>query len=49
MDAAKSRGKGTYEVFQSSMLRSVRDRHDVQHPLAGVPNPPDPRRGDPRP
>jgi predicted signal transduction protein with EAL and GGDEF domain len=28
MYAAKSRGKGTYEVFQGSMLRSVRDRHD---------------------
>jgi diguanylate cyclase len=36
MYAAKSRGKGTYEVFQSSMLRSVRDRHDVQAALEGA-------------
>ena len=36
MDAAKSRGKGAYAVFQSSMLRSVRDRHDVQAALAGA-------------
>ena len=36
MNAAKSRGKGTYEVFQSSMLRSVRDRHDVQAALEGA-------------
>jgi len=34
--AAKSRGNGTYEVFQSSMLRSVRDRHDVQADLEGA-------------
>jgi diguanylate cyclase len=34
--AAKSRGNGTYEVFQSSMLRSVRDRHDVQAALEGA-------------
>jgi diguanylate cyclase (GGDEF)-like protein len=33
MYAAKSRGKGTCEVFHSSMLRSVRDRHDVQAAL----------------
>jgi predicted signal transduction protein with EAL and GGDEF domain len=36
MYAAKSRGKGTYEVFQGSMLRSVRDRHDVQAALEGA-------------
>ena len=36
MYAAKSRGKGTYEVLQSSMLRSVRDRHDVQAALEGT-------------
>jgi diguanylate cyclase len=36
MYAAKSRGKGTYEVFQSSMLRSVRDRHDVPAALEGA-------------
>jgi diguanylate cyclase len=36
MYSAKSRGKGTYEVFQSSMLRSVRDRHDVQAALEGA-------------
>jgi diguanylate cyclase len=36
MQAAKSRGKGTYEVFQSSMLRSVRDRHDAQRALEGA-------------
>jgi diguanylate cyclase (GGDEF)-like protein len=36
MYAAKSRGKGTYEVFQNSMLRSVRDRHDVTAALQGA-------------
>jgi diguanylate cyclase (GGDEF)-like protein len=36
MYAAKSRGKGTYEVFQSSMLRSVRDRHDLTAALEGA-------------
>jgi diguanylate cyclase (GGDEF)-like protein len=36
MYAAKSRGKGTYEVFQGSMLRSVRDRHDVHAALEGA-------------
>jgi diguanylate cyclase len=36
MDVAKSRGKGIYEVFQSSMLRSVRDRHDVHAALEGA-------------
>jgi diguanylate cyclase (GGDEF)-like protein len=36
MYAAKSRGKGTYEVFQSSMLRLVRDRHDVIAALEGA-------------
>jgi diguanylate cyclase (GGDEF)-like protein len=36
MYAAKSRGKGTYEVFQSSMLRSVLDRHDVRAALEGA-------------
>jgi len=36
MYAAKSRGKGAYEVFQGSMLRSVRDRHDVQAALEGA-------------
>ena len=32
MYAAKSRGKGAYEVFQGS----VRDRHDVQAALEGA-------------
>jgi predicted signal transduction protein with EAL and GGDEF domain len=36
MYAAKSRGTGTYEVFQGSMLRSVRDRHDVIAALEGA-------------
>jgi diguanylate cyclase len=36
MYAAKSRGKGTYEVFQGSMLRSVRDRHDITAALEGA-------------
>jgi EAL domain/Diguanylate cyclase, GGDEF domain len=36
MYAAKSRGKGTYEVFQGSMLRSVGDRHDVIAALEGA-------------
>jgi diguanylate cyclase len=36
MNVAKSRGKGTYEVFQGSMLRSVRDRHDVHAALEGA-------------
>jgi EAL domain-containing protein (putative c-di-GMP-specific phosphodiesterase class I) len=36
MYVAKSRGKGVYEVFQSSMLRSVRDRHDVHAALEGA-------------
>jgi diguanylate cyclase len=36
MYAAKSRGKGAYEVFQGSMLRSVRDRHDVHAALEGA-------------
>jgi diguanylate cyclase len=36
MYVAKSRGKGIYEVFQSSMLRSVRDRHDVHAALEGA-------------
>jgi diguanylate cyclase (GGDEF)-like protein len=36
MYAAKDRGKGTYEVFQGSMLRSVRDRHDVTAALEGA-------------
>jgi diguanylate cyclase (GGDEF)-like protein len=36
MYVAKDRGKGTYEVFQSSMLRSVRDRHDVTAALEGA-------------
>jgi diguanylate cyclase len=36
MYAAKSRGKGTYEVFTGSMLESVRDRHDSQRALEGA-------------
>jgi diguanylate cyclase len=36
MYAAKSRGKGTYEVFQPPMLRSVRDRHDLTAALRGA-------------
>jgi len=36
MHAAKNRGKGTYEVFQPPMLRSVRDRHDVTAALRGA-------------
>jgi len=36
MYVAKSRGKGIYEVFQGSMLRSVRDRHDVHAALEGA-------------
>jgi diguanylate cyclase (GGDEF)-like protein len=36
MYAAKSRGKGTYEVFKGSMLRSVRDRHDITAALEGA-------------
>ena len=36
MYAAKSHGKGTYEVFQLPMLRSVRDRHDVTAALRGA-------------
>jgi diguanylate cyclase len=36
MYVAKDRGKGTYEVFQGSMLRSVRDRHDVTAALEGA-------------
>jgi predicted signal transduction protein with EAL and GGDEF domain len=36
MYAAKSRGKGTYEVFQGSMLVSVRDRHDAHRALEGA-------------
>jgi diguanylate cyclase len=36
MYAAKGRGKGTYEVFQGSMLRSVRDRHDITAALEGA-------------
>ncbi len=36
MYAAKNRGKGTYEVFQPPMLRSVRDRHDVTAALRGA-------------
>jgi diguanylate cyclase (GGDEF)-like protein len=36
MYAAKSRGKGAYEVFQPSMLRSVRDRHDITAALQGA-------------
>jgi EAL domain-containing protein (putative c-di-GMP-specific phosphodiesterase class I) len=36
MYAAKNRGKGTYEVFQPPMLRSVRDRHDMTAALRGA-------------
>jgi diguanylate cyclase len=36
MYAAKSRGKGTDEVFQGSMLVSVRDRHDAHRALEGA-------------
>jgi diguanylate cyclase (GGDEF)-like protein len=36
MYAAKSRGKGAYEVFKPSMLRSVRDRRDVTAALHGA-------------
>ena len=36
MYAAKNRGKGTYEVFQPPMLRSVRDRNDVTAALRGA-------------
>ncbi|HEV8424235.1 MAG TPA: EAL domain-containing protein [Actinomycetes bacterium] len=36
MYAAKSGGKGTYQVFQSSMLRSVRDHHDLTAALEGA-------------
>ncbi|HTE70300.1 MAG TPA: EAL domain-containing protein [Actinomycetes bacterium] len=36
MYAAKSSGKGTYQVFQSSMLRSVRDHHDLTAALEGA-------------
>jgi len=36
MSAAKNRGKGTYEVFQPPMLRSVRDRHDMTAALRGA-------------
>jgi diguanylate cyclase len=36
MYAAKSRGKGTYQVFKGSMLRTVRDRRDVTAALEGA-------------
>jgi len=36
MYAAKSSGMGTYQVFQSSMLRSVRDHHDLTAALEGA-------------
>jgi diguanylate cyclase len=36
MYAAKSRGKGTYEVFQPEMLQSVRDRNEVTTALRGA-------------
>ena len=36
MYAAKSRGKGTDEVFQGSMLVLVRDRHDAHRALEGA-------------